>query len=303
MKLLNEIRDEITNSNSDLSSTLRKAKILAASLKNKQFRLWLNNELSGYKEGSELPDYRIIFTQSFGFFTGPFGSSMNNVALPTANLPDFLKDVAEKIEFTNGIKQIESLVEGTEGKSLKQVWAAEAVILAREHIQMSGRLVLTDAWKHLNVSDLENVLDQVRNRLLDFLLELQEIVPDEIASNESTNFVQDEKISNVFNYTIYGNDNIVASGSGISQNVTQNITKGDFESLSNYLESIQVQKEEIEELREIIDEQNNKPSFSEKVKTWIGKMTYKAIEGIWNVGVATAPKLLESAIKYYLGLK
>lgn len=302
MKLIEEIRNEITNSRFDLSSTLRKSKILASILDNDQLKNWVNSELSGYKNLEELPDYRIISIQSFGYFTGPFNSSVNNVPLPTVNLSKTLKDMAVEIKFNDGVRQIETLITNTKGESLKQVWPAEAVILAREHIQMSGGLVLAYAWKHINVSSLENILDQVRNRLLDFILELQDIDSEILVSNDAIKSIPQEKVNNIFNYTIYGNSNVVASGSGITQTIHQQINHGDFEALKKYLESLKIEQNDINSLEEIIDDDDHEDySFGEKVKSWVGQMTYKAIEGVWKMSVETAPQLLNQAIKSYYG--
>ena len=49
MSLLREIQDAAISSDVELSVLLRKCKVLAARLGNQDFKEWIDNELSGYK--------------------------------------------------------------------------------------------------------------------------------------------------------------------------------------------------------------------------------------------------------------
>jgi hypothetical protein len=61
MSLLREIQSAATGSSTEISTVLRKAKILAARLRNPEFEHWVDRELNGYdRDCSDLPPYRSL---------------------------------------------------------------------------------------------------------------------------------------------------------------------------------------------------------------------------------------------------
>ena len=54
MSLLREIQSDAIDKNVDISVVLRKCKVLAARLGNKNFKLWVERELNGYKSREDL---------------------------------------------------------------------------------------------------------------------------------------------------------------------------------------------------------------------------------------------------------
>jgi len=91
---INEIRADLINQDINLSTILRKAKVLASILKNKKLKDWVNNELGGYFGDaiSTLPKYRKIHLENMGHFSGPFGSGIRNALIPIGYLPDVAKN-------------------------------------------------------------------------------------------------------------------------------------------------------------------------------------------------------------------
>ena len=76
MSLLKEIQDAAIDSKSDLSTVLRKSRVLAARLKNEDFTKWVQHELDGYPQVTDIPEYRACKCQSQGHFGGAFGSGL-----------------------------------------------------------------------------------------------------------------------------------------------------------------------------------------------------------------------------------
>ena len=72
MSLLDEIRSDLVNESTDLSNTLRKAKILASAIGLPEFREWVASELSGYTNRDKVPSYRQFRPTNLGTFAGPF---------------------------------------------------------------------------------------------------------------------------------------------------------------------------------------------------------------------------------------
>src|SRR5665213_2227657 len=62
MTLLREIQAAATDPTVDVSTLLRKAKILAARLKNPEFEAWVDNELNGYEDRKAVPLYRVLYS-------------------------------------------------------------------------------------------------------------------------------------------------------------------------------------------------------------------------------------------------
>lgn len=95
MSLLWEIQGAALDSNVDITDLLRKCMVLAARLKNKEFKEWVSHELKGYKEDGDLPDYRCIDVASYGDFFDIFGNGpYKNYPIPTLPLSDEFRKYA-----------------------------------------------------------------------------------------------------------------------------------------------------------------------------------------------------------------
>ena len=303
MKLIDELRADTIDSKISLTNALRKAKVLASILKNKGFQNWVNSELNGYQSYDDVPEYRKTAVQVLGTFVGPYGARIDNVMVPLFNLPETLKDFArENSIFAHGVKELESMVD-KDTDVLRARWPAEAVILARDGVKMEGGYVLADAWQQATRSTIEGILDTVRNRLLDFVLELQEISPTIRESEDAISELPKDRVETIYNVTILGEHNVVATGSGIDQRLSQQVTLGDWDGLREYYRGLGVPDEDLDELESAInhDEKSNSKQLGEKVKLWVGSMISKSIEGAWKVSVAAAPKLIIDGLSKYYG--
>jgi len=70
-----DIPKSAIDSNMDVTTLLRKCKILAVRLGSKEFDQWVDHELNGYGGSEELPEYRISnYRLVREQFAGPFGS-------------------------------------------------------------------------------------------------------------------------------------------------------------------------------------------------------------------------------------
>lgn len=297
MGLIKEIRNEVVDEEKSLTSVLRKAKIVATSLQNGEFKHWVEAELNGYSGEDELPSYRILESPVFGTFSGPQGIA-KNVQLPTSQFPDWMGENPREILFGNPIKEIESFAERND-EDLREPWPTETAMMLREKIGMRG-MVLNEVYQPITTPQMEAIMDAVRNRLLEFVLELQEINPDILESEEALKKISGEEIQHVYNVTIQGDKNVVASGDRIEQKVKQGIESGDMDSLIDYLRDVGLQHEDLESLKEAI-EADGEPTgdeLGERVKSWLGEMTEKTYKGAINVGKG----ILVKAIMTYYGL-
>ena len=302
--LVAQLQKEVVDSGVPISDTLRKAKILASQLKNKEFKGWIDAELKGYDNVDNLPDYRKVAPVNLGTFSGPFGNIVKNVPIPVSLLPDGIREFAESSLFTRGIKELEaSASQAAKKEGHRFSWPPEVVIIARDHVPMSDGSMLVEAWQPISQSQLDGILDQVRNRLLDFLLELQEIDPEVLESEDAIRSVPGDKVQYLFQTIIQGGQNIVATGTEFTQKATQNVASGDMQSLIDHLHSIGLDSDSLTELETAIEQDGDrqKKKLGGNVKSWIGKMIVKAMDGTWKIAEARAPDLLKAALSQFYG--
>lgn len=294
-----DLREKIVNSSNSLADILRRAKVLASDLKNPEFRRWVHSELNGYDIDDDLPDYRFIYTPPLGTFSGPFGRMVKDYLLPTYILSDSMERMAEKVPMIYSVRELEGM---SAKKGLRHAWPTEAVMLLREEIQLSGGYVLVEVHQPIYNTAITGILDAVRNRLLDFIIEINEIIP--TAKEDGTyNEIPPEKVSQIFNITIHGNHNILAGGRTVSQNTTQIIHKGNTDELKEYLNNLGIENSDIDDLLISLkkDSIEEKDKFGPKVAEWIGKMISKAANGTWNIALSSASDLITKGISSYYG--
>ncbi|MCL5959400.1 MAG: hypothetical protein M1358_08805 [Chloroflexi bacterium] len=304
MSLLGEIRDAAVDSEVSLSVVLRKSKVLAARLGHEAFKKWVDQELNGYRLKGELPEYRIISVESRGYFSGPFGSGLNNAPIPPGCLPENFRELASIVYLTDGVSAYEALVKQGGGSTCQSPWPADLIVSVGSEIYEG--LNCLSAWRVIPSNSLVAVLDTVRNRILNFVLEIEEEAPEAGEAKPGTRPLPGERVNQVFNtYILGGNNNLASGSSNFTQNVVNTVQKGDFDSLRSYLASLGVSAKEIQELEKAI-QQDGEPQhprqFGEKVAGWIGKMTSKAVSGAWSGVTAAAAELLFKAVASYYGI-
>ncbi|MCJ7507660.1 MAG: hypothetical protein MUO85_02870 [candidate division Zixibacteria bacterium] len=302
MTLLQEIQVEAVDSKSDLGTLLRKCRILASRLKNEELKNWVQYELDGYPPDAALPDYRKLQTQSYGYLSGPFGQSINNAPIPSMCIPKEIRHlVAPGVEFRNGVTALQDMISRRETEALQVHWPANVVALVSDRI-MEG-MTLLQAWKLIPASAVVSILDIVRNRILNFALEIESAAPNAGEGNLTPALTAD-KVSNVFNTYIMGNVGNIASGnSQVTQQAILTISQGDWSSLEKFLKSLDIDDTDIAELKEAVKQEPKATpkGFGGKVASWIGKMVTKSAQGIWNVATTVASNVLSKALAQYYG--
>lgn len=302
MNLIQGLQNDIIDSKVSLSSVLRKAKVLASILKSNELKKWVDSELNGYQgEKEEVPDYRIMSVSNLGYFAGPLGSAIKNCPIATLNLPDQIQKFAEKHIMIEGVRALESLVE-SESSTFQVHWPTNWLAIVGEKIYRGYNCI--DAWKVISKGQVEQILDTVRNKLLNFVLELQERYPEISKSEDAISKVSKEQVSSAVNTYIFGGNNVVASGFDINQRVHQQIVENDINALLDYMKGLGVPNEDLNKLKKAIKEDGPKTApnkFGSKVADWVGKMTKKILEGTWEVAISNAPALITKALSCYYG--
>ena len=302
MNLIQELQNDILDSKTGLSSILRKAKVLASTLRNGEFKKWVDNELNGYPDNKEgIPDYRQGRVENYGNFSGPFGSALKNIPIPSLNLPERLKKHSNELLLVEGVRVFESLIE-SDSSNFHIPWPADIVAIISDKI-IQGYICIS-AWKSVSRGQVEQVLDTVRNRLLNFVLDLQERYPKISKSKEALLAVPEKQVASAVNTYIFGGHNVVASGFDINQRVEQRIHANDLDSLLRYMEEIGVPGHDAKELKKAIEEDGPRTQpdiFGSKVVNWIAKTTKKILKGTWKSTLQTTLILITKALACYYG--
>lgn len=145
MSLLRDIQTAAVDPNTDVSTLLRKCKILAVRLGNNEFKKWVDNELNGYEKADDLPEYRVLHTESYGHFCGSFGRQLNRAPIPPSCLPKELRDRVTKSYLTSSISSYAALVNTEKRNNAHEPWPADMVAYYGRHIYEDMNCL--SAWK------------------------------------------------------------------------------------------------------------------------------------------------------------
>jgi hypothetical protein len=269
--------------NKSLSDVFLKLQAIVFRLKNEQLTEWFNNENNGYSNDSQLPSYRILparyranLIQDRGL-----GVLMRN----QQNLPiELIKDekIREKfanLELQHAISEINNFVIDRDKKDV--VITFTGAYMGRLKSLFSKSLAndwhIDDLWIEVPSHSVQNIISQVKSKLLQFLLEINENLNLDISFTEMEN---KEKIEKAFSQNIttnvYGNNNNVAAG----QNVTQNINQSpvDYEKLKGY----GVEEQYLTALK-IIEKEADKNILKDRVLRWFSSVsTAVAARGLYE---------------------
>lgn len=298
-----ELRDSVAKSRVSLADVLRETKIFSYRLGENSFKQWVEYELKGYPSDISLPTYRMRVVQSLGTFVGFGGVQIRNQIIPGYFLPADLRTITETVYFRQGIHEIEQIA--LSKQEMMYHWSAEAVILARPHIQFTNGAQLAEAHQVLPNALFESILGAVRDHLLDFLLELAEAHPEVTQEMTPSKTIPQDDVAQIFNYTIQGDNNVIASGRNVGQSVNQAVAPHDLEALLRVARELHVPEEDVKDLQAAIkaDKTPKKKELGPKVKEWFGKAMGKLASGAWQTTLQTAPAAILKALAAYYDWK
>jgi len=168
-----------------------------------------------------------------------------------------------------------------------------------------SRFQLTNAWQSISTSSLVALLDTVKNRVLNFVLEMEAVAPNAGEPLQGEKPIPEDRVQQVINTVIWGGSAQIAAGNQTIKHDTDiKIIQNDFDSLRRFLSSLEVGEDSIRELHEAIqeDEKNQKETaLGKRVHTWLGKMISKAADGSWRIAISVAANLLTRALMQYYG--
>lgn len=214
VNLVLQLREDIIDSRTDLASVLRRAKVLAVNLQYKEFEEWVDYELNGYINVDVAPDYRYVTPRNIGHLLGPFGAQIRNAPIPPLVLPNLVRKHAEKVCLRQGVHALEILLK--DNLQIVARWPENYIAASSNCFE--GGYVLVDAWQEFTKGQIEQILDTIRNKLLNFILELEKRYPDVVKSDEAIANIPKEQTAGIFTANIYGSGNTVLVHNPESEN-------------------------------------------------------------------------------------
>lgn len=224
MSEISDLKKAILDDDVALSSILRKAKVLAYSLKIEEMKEWVEKEMNGYDyEKDVIPTYRIIQAYS----TGDFSRGSRNFPIPSVNLPENLREWAETATEIGSIKKLESIIDTARTRnefSLIIAWPGDYIVRVSRDILTGEELI--GARKIVSRNQLEEIVEVVRNRLLDFILELENRFPESTPEMIASKPEAPEQVTQIFKTTIHGDVHGVIAAPNSSGGITVTEQKG-----------------------------------------------------------------------------
>lgn len=287
----------------DIVQVLRKCRVLASRLNHDELKNWVQKELDGYPPGDIVPDYRVKQCQSKGQFVGLAGAQLKNAPIPTQNLPQELQKEITKVRFRESVSALQNLAETGDKDSFGSPWPNE--LIQAYAGEFYDDMVLIEAHQVIPRNAIVWVIETVRNRVLNFALEIEAADPTAGEPTPGSKPLPERTVNQIFNNYISGNVGNIASGSSqFQQTAHLEVNVGDKRALRKVLKSIGISPAETDDLLTAIesDPPLTTGTFGNKVSAWLGKILAKSVSGLLKVSTETAVAALSSAIKSYCGL-
>jgi hypothetical protein len=171
--LLDDIQTDATDRSVTLSDLLRKCQILAYRLRHEPFKEWVAHELTGYPDEAALPAYRgPLDGQVRAHLVGTFGREAKGIAVPITNFPKEMRDRVTEFRFYQGVATLDALIADARRNDDPRVISPFPVEVAAAMPVWQGYQTIS-MWSELPVAAVAGILDQVRSRALEFVLEIE----------------------------------------------------------------------------------------------------------------------------------
>jgi hypothetical protein len=298
MKLLDEIIDLLSDEKGSLNAALLKTKVLMHRIGHAELADWVSDELNGYAPEKPVPPYRVIH----GHVKGQVQSALvihHDMNLHTGHLPEPLRRHLNVHEMRQSMAVLESLSGGT-GVLRSEL---EPTIVMKLGEAISSGYWINKAWVDTSPNEIKNGLAQVRARLLDFALKLQDELG-EAKEEEVKEAASRTDVTAMFHGAVFGDNATVVIGNQNVTHIKNVVRRNDFGSLAAALKEKGVAEADIAELKTAIAADDGTVDYENKtlgpkVKEWMTKMWGKAVEASWQIELGIAGGVLTEALKAF----
>ncbi|HEW79115.1 MAG TPA: response regulator receiver protein [Phycisphaerales bacterium] len=302
MKLISEIIEILSSDTGKLSDALIKTKVLLHKIGHKELVPWVNSELNGYPDRDSVPEYRVLQAQVLvNASNGAYRVTSHHI--PMGHLDKKHRESIETARMDQSLAVLEKFTEKDTGHLQAHIPMESYGILDKG---LGNSYEIESAWSEIGHTSVLQILTQVRSRLLDFILELNDQFPNELNEEEVKERISNVDAENLFNSAIFGDNTTILVGSSNTQTVSNVNIKGDFSALAKTLENNGVSDSDITALKDAIDQDSSvinddSKEFGPAVKSWLQTMLSKAVETSWKIELGIASSLLATALNSFYG--
>jgi len=298
MSLAAEVVGILGNENANLADALVKTRILASKLGNKQLADWCRYELSGYPSDVEVPPYRrivltLLGTISNGYYRYP------NRPLPTLHLEPEQREYFTRASVRQGISAIQAWI----GKDVVTNFSVDMGLLFNKVLDDTYQV--ESLFGRPPVGAHEQILVEIRARLLEFALEVQETLPPDDALPTPISNDMNDKINNLLNGAVFGDNNVLQIGREHVATVSYGVAPGDLAALIGALQKAGMAEDDTQSLEQAIQADGDTPKVERKlgarVREWMASALGKAASGVWSIGISMAATTLTGLLGSYYG--
>ena len=266
---------DIAYDNITLSQALTRAKLIAYKIDNKDFKSWIDNELNGYFNNNVIPQYRKIPCELQAVINVPLVGT-KTVPIDATSFDKWSdgKFSFYKMNVLQRVSMLEEYTKKANGNIIYENLPQDKVQKFRE---MTNEFQLIEVHRVMDISQLNQILNQTKQKLIDTLQKLDKEFPN-VTNDYTVTKENSEKIQNIITNNIYGNSNPVniAAGQNVEQNISQNLI--DYEKLAKY----GVEKQDIDELKNI-EKLSDKNTLKSKILKWLSSVSASvAAKGLYD---------------------
>lgn len=156
-----DLQKEALDSKSDILSLLRKAYFVSRKLSLTDFQKWINNELNGYQEQNEIPNYRLVFGEVKAW--NPYHGWV-----PVIIENNEIANMINTRKIADSIPKIQSLIP-TENNFVTLSFNAECNALIGRFADFDTKYAL-----FVDKHTLFDIVEKVKNFILDWSITLEE---------------------------------------------------------------------------------------------------------------------------------
>lgn len=301
MKLLDEIIGLLSDETSSLTAAMLKTKVLLHKIGHKELVDWVNHELNGYPDDATIPPYRVLPAMVLANAAN-LAYQISGHPIPVLHLEKSYRESLETAPMDQSLAVLEKY--SKQKGHLERPIPMEANGLLGKYL--ANGYIIQRAWSQISITDVSQILVQVRSRLLDFALELQSEIGD--AETDEEIDVKKDKVdaAGLFNSAIFGHNTTIVVGNNNVQNLGNQNAKGDIGLLLNELRRQQVAEDDLKALQSAIEidegsQEHEAKKFGASVRQWLGRMMSKAADTSWQIELGVAGNLLTSALQSYYG--
>lgn len=287
------LQTKLLDETSDLPALLRMTLAIAEKLGITDIVSWVKNELNGYDKrllDTDLPEYRKCRAVLQG--RNPLNGCWMPIIFENADIDKLVHDIT----IYQSIAELEPL---------RNNGNLEYPFTGPQEFQIHEWLKDTPVMKRrIPNTVIDQIFNSVRNIILQWALTLEK----QGVTGKDMKFTSVEKqiaqtSQDIHIQNFYGNLGTI-SNSQISQEFKTTIEKNNIDTLSEFLASEGISKEDILNLQEAIrdDPHPSHNQLGQKVSNWLGQMISKAASGFFSIGAETLTTILIGAINKYYGL-